>query len=348
MDISSGLINWYRKSYRELPWRNTRDPYKIWLSEVILQQTRVAQGVGYYYRLTELFPDVKALAAASEDQLLRAWQGLGYYSRARNLHIAAREVVNRFNGRFPDNYYDLLQLKGVGPYTAAAIASFCFDEKRVVVDGNVLRVISRIFGVEAPVDQPSGKKKIEKIAGELVPGNTPGLFNQAIMEFGALVCTPQKPACDECPFTIECIARQKDLVEVLPVKVKKTVVKNVWMYYLVLKNGSDVFIRKRSHSSIWKGLYDFPSVDSEYRQDISKVFPAFAEKYGLPTGVFIEKISSEFVHILSHRKIYACFIEADPGKNWKKMEGLTKVRLSDLGQYGIPRLIERYLETREA
>lgn len=264
MNFTKSLIAWYLRHKRDLPWRHTTDPYRIWLSEIMLQQTRVAQGMPYYFAFTEHFPTVFDLANASEEQVLKLWQGLGYYSRARNLHKTAQIVAFEFGGNFPGNYTELLKLKGVGEYTAAAIASFSYDEAVPVVDGNVFRVLSRYFDIETDIANASAKKEFAALAFELMPKNDPAVFNQALMEFGALQCVPKNPDCMACPLQSGCLALKYKKVNQLPVKSKKTKVKNRFLNYLVLsdENGQTA-IQKRTAKGIWHNLYEFPLIETE-------------------------------------------------------------------------------------
>lgn len=256
------LIDWYRRHKRDLPWRDITDPYRIWLSEVILQQTRVQQGLPYYERFVSRFPTVQDLAAATEQDVLRLWQGLGYYSRARNMHHTARVVVEKWGGAFPTRYADLLQLKGVGTYTAAAIASFSSGEAVAVVDGNVFRVLARVFGLAEDIASPKGKKAFQQLATELLPATQAAEYNQAIMEFGTLHCKPQNPDCMFCIFSADCEARRTGRQEELPIKLKKIVRKTRFFHYFVLEYDGKLLMSQRPAGDIWQGLYDFPMVES--------------------------------------------------------------------------------------
>ncbi|GAF04702.1 A/G-specific adenine glycosylase [Saccharicrinis fermentans DSM 9555 = JCM 21142] len=261
--FSSDLILWYKENKRDLPWRRTSEVYRVWVSEIILQQTRVNQGINYYLTLTEAFPTVHHLARASEDEVLKLWQGLGYYSRARNMHAAAKYVSQELNGVFPDTFDGLLKLKGIGPYTAAAISSICYNQPHTVVDGNVFRVLTRIYGVETAINTSQGKKQIEELAQSLNDGKAYGDFNQAIMEFGALHCTPQLPACQCCIFSDTCWALQHNKVHLLPVKEKKLQVKKRYLNFIVLFNKEEqTVIQRRNHNDIWRGLYQYPLIET--------------------------------------------------------------------------------------
>jgi len=280
-----------------LPWRQTRDPYLIWLSEIILQQTRVAQGLPYFYKLAEAFPSVFDLAAADETTLFRLWQGLGYYSRARNLHKTAKYVVNSLNGKFPNNYADLIQLPGVGPYTAAAIASFAFDEATPVVDGNVFRILSRYFGIETDIMHSSARKEFTLLAQELIPVSDPARFNQAIMEFGSLQCSPS-PSCDTCPLLGSCFAYKNGRINDLPVKSKSKAQRIRNFQYFIIERGGEILVHRRQHKDIWQGLWEFFCVESEDLDKSLELYPFLSLMKG-----YMETLNSPGVHILSHQKI---------------------------------------------
>jgi len=263
MKFSKTLIQWYLQNKRDLPWRNTTHPYPIWLSEIMLQQTRVAQGLPYFLRFTEAFPTVFDLAKADEEQVLKLWQGLGYYSRARNLHKTAQQVAFELNGAFPKSYAELLHLKGVGDYSAAAIASFAYNENVAVVDGNVYRVLSRYFDVETDIASSGAKKEFTELASALIPHGKANIFNQAIMEFGALQCVPKNPDCTVCVFKDSCLALQKKKVAVLPVKEKKLKVTNRYFHYLIFSDDQQqTIISKRTQKGIWQNLYEFPLLET--------------------------------------------------------------------------------------
>jgi len=326
MDFSNSLIRWYLQNKRDLPWRNITDPYFIWLSEIMLQQTRVAQGMPYFFAFTEAFPTVFDLAKASEQEVLKLWQGLGYYSRARNLHKTAQHVAFELNGKFPDNYKALLSLKGVGDYTAAAIASFSFNEAVPVVDGNVFRVLSRVFDIEADISQPASKKIFQELALELMPkGNrgraglsegNPAIFNQAIMEFGALQCVPKSPDCSICVMNDGCLALKFDKVNQLPVKLKKTKVTNRFFNYLVFEDeeGKSI-IQQRTDKGIWHNLYEFPLIESEAEIGIDAIsIEILKNKFtGNPIRSIVEMNPKAQMHKLSHQNLNIKFwkVEVD-------------------------------------
>lgn len=346
MDFSTQLIQWYEDHKRNLPWRHTQDPYKIWLSEIILQQTRVQQGLPYYEKFLENFPTVKDFANAEIDKILHLWQGLGYYSRARNMHIAALEVMEKWDGKFPDNYKDLLTLKGVGKYTAAAIASFGFQEKVATVDGNVYRVLSRIFNIQEDIASGKGQKIFTEVANELISEKQPDIFNQALMELGAIQCTPKNPDCELCPFVQSCLARQNETISTLPVKLKKVKVKNQYYQYLVIEYNGQFMMKKREGKGIWHGLYDFPLLqsDEEFQNfEITNIEKDTCLK--LPLPVKYQK-SENFKHILSHQKLFIDFfhikleheIELPKGQfsyKWYDIEAIKSI--------GKPIIIENYL-----
>ena len=302
--IAARLVGWYHNNARSLPWRETRDPYRIWVSEIILQQTTVAQGLEYYLRFISRFPDVGSLARSDEKDVLKAWEGLGYYSRARNLHASARHIVNSLESAFPKDYSSLLALKGVGPYTAAAIASFAYDLPHAVVDGNVIRVISRMWGISEPVGQSRTQKKIQSIAQDLIENSDPYLFNQAIMEFGALQCIPRNPDCGVCPFNKSCLAFAKNKVHLLPVKEKARKKRVRHFHYTVITTPENkTIISQRKKKDIWRGLYEFP---------MQEVDPDAFDNYQAP--VCWPELSDNIPHVsevyrqeLSHQTIYSRF-----------------------------------------
>ena len=306
--LAAALLSWYPHHHRDLPWRHTRDPYAIWLSEVILQQTRVAQGLPYYETFLAAYPTVQALAAAPEAEVLRYWQGLGYYSRARNMHHTAQQVVSEHNGQFPSTYAGLLQLRGVGPYTAAAIASFAFDEAVAVLDGNVYRVLARVFGLHSDIAAPSSRKEFQALADQHIPATEPADFNQAIMEFGAIQCTPAKPDCLFCPLQSQCWAFQHGQVALLPVKSKVKASRTRYFHYFVLRYGDQTYLRKRQEKDIWQGLYDFAMVETTVPDLPPTELVRHLESLGaqLDTSQVAEPTSA-YRHVLSHQKLEARF-----------------------------------------
>ena len=342
MDFTNSLTQWYLQNKRDLPWRKTVNPYKIWLSEIMLQQTRVAQGTPYFLSFTTAFPTVFDLAAANEEQVLKLWQGLGYYSRARNLHKTAQYVANELSGVFPDNYNDLLKLKGVGEYTAAAIASFSYNEAVPVVDGNVFRVLSRYFDVETDIASAYAKKEFAALAFELMPKHNPGVFNQAIMEFGALQCVPKSPNCGICVFNTSCAALQKKKVDQLPVKSKKLKVRNRFFNYLVVSDDNEnTIIQKRIAKGIWHNLYEFPLIETERVEDfdcISNLIQSDFFKGNEIVGIS-ESNPETIIHKLSHQHLYIKF--------WKvKVNGTIKnaINSDTLKTFPFPIVIHNFIE----
>ncbi|MFN5346570.1 MAG: A/G-specific adenine glycosylase [Bacteroidota bacterium] len=349
MDLSQILMDWYRINQRDLPWRRTNDPYAIWLSEVILQQTRVEQGMPYWLRFMENFPKVTDLANADEREVLRLWQGLGYYSRARNLHDAAKVVRDEYNGIFPDQYEQIRALKGIGDYTAAAIGSIAFNLPHAVVDGNVYRFLSRIFAINTPIDSTNGKKEFFVLANELIDKSNPGMFNQAMMEFGAMQCKPSNPDCSVCPFNQYCQSFATNTVSEYPVKSKKTKTRNRYFDFIILSDEKNTILQKREGKDIWQGLYQFPLIESATKNknklDLSKSEVA---NYLNTNSHKMVKSSAIVKHVLSHQVIFAKFW-------WINMESVStakdanmiKVPWSQLGDYGMPQLIVKYLESED-
>lgn len=305
MDFSNKLINWYNNNKRNLPWRKTKDPYTIWVSEVILQQTRVDQGLDYYYRFLERFPDVKALAEATESEVLSVWKGLGYYSRARNMHVTAKNVVDNLSGVFPSDYATLISLKGIGGYTAAAISSICANEVHAVVDGNVVRVLSRIFGYRDQVGSTQSRNKVLKKAAQLIPRDYPGDFNQAVMEFGAIHCKPSKPLCIDCIFKNDCFAFRNNLIDELPVKKRQIIKRNRYFNYLCVVIPEKGFVLgKRSEKDIWKNLWEFPLLESD--KLMTKKEMQKSDLFVELSGSQISEIT-DYRHLLTHQVIHTRF-----------------------------------------
>jgi A/G-specific adenine glycosylase len=302
--FSDKLIHWFARHKRDLPWRQTRDPYYIWLSEVILQQTRVAQGMPYYLRFVENYPTVQDLAAAPEKDVLRLWQGLGYYSRARNLHTTAKIVVEQHGGVFPNTYQKLLTLKGIGTYTAAAIASFAFGERVAVLDGNVYRVLSRIFGEETDIASHQAKKIFTELATSLLPTNNSDTHNQAIMEFGAIQCTPASPECMFCPFGLDCVANATGKQTLLPVKSKKIKVKERFFHYFRIEQKGQTLMHERTQKDIWTGLYEFYLIEKPQLEELEDLGENTFLKEILANGT-INNVSEPTLHILTHQRIKA-------------------------------------------
>ena len=335
--VSDILLSWFAREGRDLPWRRTRDPYRIWLSEVILQQTRVAQGLEYYLRFTERFPDIAALAAAPEDEVLKLWQGLGYYSRARNLHAAARQVMSRFGGVFPATYGEV---RGVGDYTAAAVCSIVYDAPCAVLDGNVYRVLARLFDIGIPIDTTAGKRTFAELAQLQLDTSRPGLYNQAIMDFGALQCTPAQPRCGDCPLAGRCLALAAGTVGVRPVKQGRAKVRDRWFNYLHVTCGGQTLLHRRGGGDIWQGLYEFPLIETDKAADFAELAATAAFRELLGNGRWHLRRSVTMPgHQLSHQLLHAVFhrIECDA------MPAFPSVETAALGGYALPRLIDRYL-----
>ncbi|WP_395061193.1 A/G-specific adenine glycosylase [Flavobacterium sp.] len=341
MNFSNSLLQWYLQNKRDLPWRNTTNAYPIWLSEIMLQQTRVAQGLPYFIAFTEAFPTVFDLAKANEEQVLKLWQGLGYYSRARNMHKTAQIIVSNYNGNFPDNYSGLLKLKGIGEYTAAAIASFAFNEVVPVVDGNVYRVLARYFDIETDIASSSARKEFTALAKELISVDNPALFNQAIMEFGALQCVPKNPNCGICIFSSSCAALQKKKVDKLPVKLKKTKVTNRYFNYLVfLDKENNTIINKRTEKGIWQNLYEFPVIETNEEVGFETITEAVKTSF---SDLKIESVSpynnQQIIHKLSHQKLHINFYKIMVSD--KIVDG---IELDLLKNYPFPIVIYNFIE----
>lgn len=348
--VTKELINWYRQNKRDLPWRNIDDPYIIWLSEVILQQTRVDQGLSYFHHFVDKYPTIFHLATSKLDDVLRSWQGLGYYSRARNLHKCAKTIVEYYNGEFPNTKQELLKLPGIGPYSAAAIASFAFGQKEAVVDGNVIRVIARLYGIEEDIANSRTTKQIKTIVDEMIPESDPGLFNQAIMEFGALHCVPKKPLCSTCGFVGTCNAQINGYQDKIPFKLRKTKKRVRFFNYLLIKIQNKYLLRKRKGKDIWNELFEFFLLET-----ISDTnFDAFQLPYKMSSDSKMWKITEEsktFKHILSHQIIMCRFFEITISEkfmynsmDWEEYQLYSKEEIDDLPKSA---LINRYLEEKK-
>jgi len=354
--FSKNLISWYLENRRILPWRRTKDPYSIWLSEIILQQTRVDQGLPYYNAFKLEYPSIEDLANASEEEVLKLWQGLGYYSRARNLHITAKHISNNLGGVFPENFNDLLQLKGIGDYTASAIASICFNEGTAVVDGNVYRVLARVFGIFTPINSSEGKKEFKELAQRLIDTSQPGTHNQAVMEFGARYCKPQNPDCSACIFNNTCVAHQNKMVSEVPVKLKKAVIKKMYFNYLViLSEDKRTLLQQRTTKGIWQQLYEFPLIETSKEIGINQIqkLPAYlklSDKYSFKGVKLYNKKS--IVHKLSHRHLITRFWIVETSsllseatfENKNKLESdLREISFSAIYKYPVPVLLENFI-----
>jgi len=340
--FSKKLIEWYNPSSRNLPWKQTNDAYKIWLSEIILQQTRVEQGTPYYLAFVHQYPTVKMLAEAPLDEVLKLWEGLGYYSRARNLHSAAKQVMELHNGKFPDTYLEIIALKGIGNYTASAISSFAYHLPHAVVDGNVYRVLARVFDIETPIDSTEGKKQFEQLANQLLDKKNPSTHNQAIMDLGAIVCKPQNPLCTQCPFSSDCKALELNKISLLPVKAKKLIKKERYLHYFVLYDSEYIYIQQRGEQDIWKGLYEFPveEVNGQWSIDNSQ----FLKKINHQPLTINQPLS--YKQVLTHQYIHAYFYEM----KLKKLPNLDisclKILKKDILNFAFPKIIRSYLKDR--
>ena len=323
-----------------MPWKKTQDPYRIWISEVILQQTRVAQGRNYYLNFIDRFPDVRSLAEAKQEEVLKMWEGLGYYSRARNLHYAAQQIMADFDCEFPTNYVDILSLKGIGNYTAAAISSFAFNLEYAVVDGNVIRVLSRYFGLFTPYDTGPGKKEFEHLAQKLISGQTPSIYNQAIMDFGALVCTPKKASCMDCSMNRSCKAYSDGLVYELPVKSKKTKVNTRYVYYLLCRSGEFTVISQRAQRGIWAGLFEFPCLETNEKHSKQKI----KDHFGLSKTEPLEEVST-IEHKLTHLKLYISIFKLDFIPEQFTSEDFQLQKVEELHKFAFPKPIKSLIDS---
>lgn len=342
--LSHILVKWYAEHKRELPWRDTSDPYIIWISEIILQQTRVDQGYAYFNRFIRKYPTVDLLASANENEVLKLWQGLGYYSRARNLHAAAKMIMNDYHGIFPNDYKDVLKLKGVGEYTAAAIVSFSYNQPYAVVDGNVYRVLSRIFAIDAPIDSSHGKKMFAQLALSQLDDSSPGLHNQAIMEFGALQCVPLSPDCIICPASSICLAYAQKKVSLYPVKEGKQKVRNRYFNYFDIRYGDYMFLRKRTAKDIWQNLFELPLIETkdELSLDELPLNDDFIKLLENAEDIHIKNVF-QIKHVLSHQIIYARFYKVEL-KSIVLDDDYLKIKTEDVDDYPVSRLVHKYLE----
>ncbi len=344
MGFTKQIINWYQEHKRDLPWRKSKNPYHIWLSEIMLQQTQVAQGLPYFLKFTENYPTIFDLANAEEEQVLKLWQGLGYYSRARNLHFTAKYIANELNGIFPKTYKELVKLKGVGDYTASAIASICFDEPDAVVDGNVYRVLSRYFGIKTAINSTEGIKEFKILAQNLLDKTQSGLYNQALMDFGAIHCKPKNPLCDQCMLTQNCIAFNTNLVSELPFKEKKTKVRNRYFNYLfIITDDNQTVLNQRVGKGIWQNLYEFPLIET--KKAITKQELIKDKKFkSIITEEFDLKLfnDTDIIHKLSHQHLYTKFWLIYTSKVSKQT-----INIDELENYPVPVLIENFLTKKD-
>ncbi len=339
------LLQWNKqKNNRQMPWKGEKDPYKIWLSEIILQQTRVEQGLNYYNNFIHTFPDIHQLAKADDSKVFKLWEGLGYYSRCKNLLITARHIAKERKGVFPRDYDEIINLKGIGAYTAAAISSFAFNLPYAVVDGNVFRVIARVFGISKPIDSTEGKKNFSAIAGELLDKKQPGIYNQAIMDFGAVVCKPAAPLCNECIFKKSCFAFQNDKIDELPVKLKKNSIKKRWFNYLVLEYNNEIFIRERLSKDIWQHLFEFCLIETEkHRSEKFIIDTAIKQKIIKDKKFTVSRASPVLKQLLSHQLISGQFIHIKLSCAPGKLDDYITVPVENLEHYPFPKLINQYI-----
>ncbi|MBS1920020.1 MAG: A/G-specific adenine glycosylase [Bacteroidetes bacterium] len=346
--FTTQLLKWNNeKNNRKMPWKGEKDPYKIWLSEIILQQTRVEQGLNYYNRFIKIFPDIHQLAKATDEKVFKMWEGLGYYSRCKNLLTTAKFISKDCHGKFPESFERIIKLKGIGPYTAAAISSFAYNLPHAVVDGNVFRVLARVFGITKSLDSSEGKKYFNRLANDLLYKKSPGIYNQAIMDFGAVICKPNTPLCPECPFKKTCYAFLHNKTDLLPVKKKKINIKNRWFYYFVLEYKGTFAISQRTHKDIWEQLFEFPLLETLQRQSEMEIFKQ-AEKIKILKKSQYELISfsSVYKQKLSHQLIRGQFIKIklkvkpEVKKDWKW------VKMSQIGQFAFPVYIKQFLKNR--
>jgi A/G-specific adenine glycosylase len=344
--FTAHLLKWNEKiNNRPMPWKGQKDPYKIWLSEIILQQTRVEQGWAYYEKFIHHFPSITQLAKAVDEKVFKLWEGLGYYSRCKNLLATARKITVQYKGRFPDTYDEIIQLKGVGPYTAAAIASFAYNLPHAVADGNVMRVLSRYFGIDEPIDSTSGKKLFQQVAKDCLPKNKAGIYNQSIMDFGAVVCKPQNPLCLKCPFKKKCSAYINELIGELPVKEKAIKKKERWFYFLVIKLNDKVYVRKRETKDVWQNLFEYAAVELPKEMGANTFLKSKQFKNVMRNDKYeITTISKLYRQLLSHQTIYGRFITLQIKKPLNNLSGYYPVPVKEIKTLPFPRLINNWHE----
>ena len=345
-DFTKKLMKWNQVSNtRAMPWKGEKDPYKIWLSEIILQQTRVEQGLGYYERFVKAFPTVQQLAKAPQQKVFKLWEGLGYYTRCKNLIATAAFISKEKKGKFPNDYESILSLKGVGPYTAAAIASFAFNLPYAVIDGNVFRVLSRYFGVSTPIDTPAGKKLYIQLAQDLLDKETPGLYNQAIMDLGAVICKPKQPLCKICPQKNNCRALKHSIIQYLPVKEKQLKKTNRWLYYFIVEIKGSVLVRKRTTRDIWENLYEFVLYESDkLLAPGKKVLNQILKKLLGSHAVTIKNISPVFRQQLTHQSIAGQFIELQMDNRPASLNNYELIKKTAIKKYPFPKFITAWLQ----
>ncbi|MBW8686288.1 A/G-specific adenine glycosylase [Chitinophaga rhizophila] len=342
------LLDWNNnENTRSMPWKGEKDPYRIWLSEIILQQTRVEQGWTYYEKFILNYPTVQDLAAAPEEAVFRLWQGLGYYARCKNMLAAAKQIVSMHHGHFPNTYDAIQSLKGIGPYTSAAIASFAFNLPHAVLDGNVFRVLSRFFDIDTPIDTTAGKKQFTQLAQELLPHGQSASYNQSIMDFGAVVCKPQQPACKSCPLSKKCKAYQQGLTSLLPVKSKKLVIRKRYFYYLVVQHQDNIYIRKRTENDIWQNLHEFILLETTAPEDPATLQASTAFKDIMKDIRYnIDGTSAPLKQQLTHQTIYSQFLLLSVNEK-PELPGYTAVPKEQLDHYAFPKTITDFLKNRE-
>lgn len=344
--FSKLLLQWNnQKNKRQMPWKGEKDPYKIWLSEIILQQTRVEQGLGYYHRFIEAFPGIHQLAKAPDTKIFKLWEGLGYYTRCRNLIATARYISKDLKGKFPETYREIIALKGIGPYTAAAISSFAFNLPHAVIDGNVFRVLARVFGIEKPIDSTEGKKYFTQLANDILNKKHPGIYNQAIMDFGAVVCKPATPQCNGCMFNKSCFAFLHNKINELPVKGKKISIRKRWFYYLIIEHENKIAVQQRMGKDIWQQLYEFNLIETVKAEPINKILTK-AEKSGcLPEKNYeVIAVSPHFKQQLSHQLIAGRFIKIKLKKKFNWNENIIWVTTREMKKLAFPKFINQYLD----
>lgn len=341
--LQKQLLFWYNQNKRNLPWRNTENPYLIWLSEVILQQTRVQQGLPYFLRFVENYPSISDLAKAEEDEVMKLWQGLGYYSRARNMHQTAKLIVNQHQGVFPNSYEKLLLLKGIGPYTAAAIASFAFHEPVAVLDGNVFRVLARLHAIDLPINQSSSRKLFQEHAQNFLDNKNPATHNQAIMELGSQICTPTQPRCEECPIATSCIANKLKQQNKFPIKEKKLKIKQRFLYYFWISVGAEMAIFKRGEGDIWQNLYDLPFIESDHELT-QEEFSTLMTNKGIFAHLNMEEFVYEVKHVLTHQRLFAKFYILKLNEKPELQEPIMWVQTEQFKQLPIPRLLDKFIK----
>lgn len=330
-----------------MPWRNEKDPYKIWLSEVILQQTRVEQGLSYYENFLRHFPNIRALADAEDAKVFKIWEGLGYYSRCRNLLAAARSITNKANGKFPDTYAGILSLKGVGPYTASAIASFAYNQPYAVVDGNVFRVLSRFFGISTPIDSSEGKKQFAALAQQLLDKKSPGQYNQAIMDFGATVCKPAAPLCGQCVLNKKCVAFINNEVTKFPVKEKRSTIKNRWFYFIIINYKNKIGIKERVEKDIWRHLFEFPLIEAKQEMSTEAILEVAVEQELVHPNDTIKNISRVYRQKLTHQHIQSVFIYIHTKTKPPQQSKFLWITKAELSRFAFPKTINDFLKESE-